>query len=161
MGEGVAGATDSLLAGDREAARVLAESDEAIDALYQEVEQLAQSQLARRATGPKELRYLVEMFGSLHDPAQRWQAVRELKSLQDCLGEFQDAEVQTAEIRAFAAQMLADRSAPSETLLAMGEIAAGLARRQRRARSEFDGRFADFASPDSQARLAALTRTAA
>jgi len=109
----------------------------------------------------KELRYLVEMFGSLHDPAQRWQAVRELKSLQDCLGEFQDAEVQTAEIRAFAAQMLADRSAPSETLLAMGEIAAGLARRQRRARSEFDGRFADFASPDSQARLAALTRTAA
>ena len=109
----------------------------------------------------KELRYVVEMFGSLHDPAQRWQAVRELKALQDCLGEFQDAEVQRAEIRAFAAQMLADRSAPAETLLAMGEIAAGLAVRQQQARARFDGRFADFASPPSQARLSALARTPA
>jgi CHAD domain-containing protein len=109
----------------------------------------------------KELRYVVEMFGSLHDPAQRWQAVRELKALQDCLGEFQDAEVQRAEIRAFAAQMLAERSAPAETLLAMGEIAAGLAVRQHEARARFDGRFADFASPASQARLAALARTSA
>jgi CHAD domain-containing protein len=107
----------------------------------------------------KELRYLVEMFSSLYDPAQRWQAVRELKALQDCLGEFQDAEVQRAEIRAFAEQMLAARSAPAATLLAMGEIAAGLALRQRRARSTFDDRFADFASPASQARLAALART--
>src|SRR5215469_16209728 len=109
----------------------------------------------------KELRYLVEMFGSLHDPAQHRQAVRELKALQNCLGEFQDAEVQRTEIRAFAAQMLADRSAPAATLLAMGEIAAGLARRQRAARGQFDSRFADFASPASQARLTELARTAA
>jgi len=109
----------------------------------------------------KELRYLVEMFGSLHDPAQRWQAVRELKALQDTLGEFQDAEVQRDEIRVFAGQMLADRSAPAETLLAMGEIAAGLAVRQRDARARFDGRFADFASPASQARLSELARTSA
>jgi phosphate transport system protein len=65
VGEGVAGATHSLLAGDREAARVLAESDEAIDALYREVEQLAQSQLAQRATGPEELRYLVAVLRML------------------------------------------------------------------------------------------------
>jgi CHAD domain-containing protein len=108
----------------------------------------------------KELRYLIEMFGSLHDPAVRWQAVRELKSLQDCLGEFQDAQVQREEIGVFAAQMLAEHSAPAPTLLAMGEIAASLARRQRHARSEFDGRFAGFAGPASQARLAALTRAA-
>jgi CHAD domain-containing protein len=106
----------------------------------------------------KELRYLVEMFGSLYDPAERWQAVRELKALQDSLGEFQDAEVQLAEIRAFAADMLADRSAPAATLLAMGEVAAGLAQRQRKARNEFDGRFAAFASPVSQQRLAALAK---
>jgi CHAD domain-containing protein len=108
----------------------------------------------------KDLRYLLELFGSLYDPAQRWQALRELKALQDCLGEFQDAEVQRIEIHAFADQMLAERSAPAATLLAMGEIAAGLARRQRQARAEFDGRFADFASPSSQARLAALIKVA-
>jgi len=109
----------------------------------------------------KELRYLVEMFGSLHDPAQRWQAVRELKALQDCLGEFQDTEVQRTEIRAFAAQMMAARTAPAETLLAMGEIAASLAEAQAAARARFDSRFADFAGPASRRRMAALARTAA
>jgi CHAD domain-containing protein len=108
----------------------------------------------------KELRYLLEMFGSLYDPAQRWQAVRELKALQDCLGAFQDAEVQRAEIHAFADRMLAERTTPAATLLAMGEIAADLARRQRQARLEFDGRFAAFAGQPSQARLTALTQAA-
>jgi len=109
----------------------------------------------------KELRYLLEVFASLHDPAEQWRAVNELKALQDCLGEFQDTEVQRTELRAFAGQMMADRSAPAETLLAMGEIAAGLAARQRAARSEFAGRFADFASPRGQARIAALAGAAA
>ena len=109
----------------------------------------------------KELRYLVELFGSLHDPELRWQAVRELKALQDCLGEFQDAEVQRDEIHVFAERMLDERSAPAATLLAMGEIAAGLAARQQHARATFDSRFAAFASPASQARLTALARTTA
>jgi CHAD domain-containing protein len=109
----------------------------------------------------KDLRYLLEIFGSLYDPGEHWQAVRELKSLQDCLGEFQDTEVQRDEIRTFAAQMMGHRTAPAATLLAMGEVAAGLAIRQRQARSEFAGRFRDFASPASQQRILAMTETAA
>ena len=107
----------------------------------------------------KELRYLVEMFGSLHDAREHWQAVRELKALQNCLGAFQDAEVERSEIGMFAVQMHADRQVPAATLLAMGEIAAGLARRQQAARGEFAGRFADFASEASQDRLTRLART--
>ena len=109
----------------------------------------------------KELRYLLEFFASLYDPAEHWQAVRELKALQDCLGEFQDTQVQREEIRAFAAQMMEERAAPAATLLAMGEIAAGLAARQRQARVEFAGRFRDFASRPSQNRIKALARAAA
>jgi CHAD domain-containing protein len=109
----------------------------------------------------KDLRYLLEIFGSLYDPGEHWQAVRELKSLQDCLGEFQDTEVQRGELRAFAAQMMDERTAPAATLLAMGEVAAGLAVRQRQARGEFAGRFRDFASPASQRRILAMTQTAA
>ena len=109
----------------------------------------------------KELRYLLEIFASLHEPAVQWRAVKELKGLQDCLGEFQDTDVQRGEIRAFAVQMMDERRAPAQTLLAMGEIAAGLARRQVRARAEFAGLFTDFASPAGQARIAALTRPAA
>jgi CHAD domain-containing protein len=105
----------------------------------------------------KELRYLLEFFGSLYDPAARWQAARELKGLQDCLGEFQDMQVQRDELRAFATQMMDERSAPAATLLAMGEIAGRLAARQRRARAEFAGRFRDFASPLGQSRIRALT----
>lgn len=109
----------------------------------------------------KELRYLLEFFASLYDPADHWRAVRDLKALQDCLGEFQDTQVQQEEIRAFAAQMMEERAAPAATLLAMGEIAAGLAARQRKARIEFAGRFREFASPASQNRIRALTRAAA
>jgi hypothetical protein len=43
----------------------------------------------------------------------------------------------------------------------MGEIAAGLAARQRQARLEFAGRFRSFASAASQNRIRALTRAAA
>jgi CHAD domain-containing protein len=108
----------------------------------------------------KELRYLLEVFASLYDQAQHWRAVNELKALQDCLGEFQDTEVQRDELREFAGRMVAERAAPVETLLAMGEIAASLAARQRAARAEFAGRFASFASPRGRARIAALTGAA-
>jgi CHAD domain-containing protein len=109
----------------------------------------------------KELRYLLEFFGSLYDPGEHWRAVRELKALQDCLGEFQDTQVQREEIRDFAAQMMDQRTAPAATLLAMGEIAAGLAARQQQARGGFTGRFRDFASPAGQSRIRALTGVAA
>ena len=109
----------------------------------------------------KELRYLLEFFGSLYGPAEHWRAIRELKALQDCLGEFQDAQVQHEEIRAFAEQMMAQRAAPAAALLAMGEIAAGLATRQQRARGDFAGRFRDFASRAAQSRIRELTRAAA
>jgi CHAD domain-containing protein len=109
----------------------------------------------------KELRYLLEFFGSVYDPGEHWRAVRDLKTLQDCLGEFQDTQVQHEELRAFATQMMAQRSAPAATLLAMGEIAAGLVTRERQARSEFAGRFRDFASPASQGRIQALIGIAA
>jgi len=108
----------------------------------------------------KELRYLLEIFGSLYDPGEQWQAVRELKGLQDCLGEFQDTQVQHEKIRSYAAELMAARTAPAATLLAMGEISAGLMVRQRQARSEFGGRFRDFASPLGQSRIRALTASA-
>jgi len=106
----------------------------------------------------KELRYLLEVFASLHDPSQQWHAIREMKALQDCLGEYQDTQVQHAGLHEFAARMMGERRAPAATLLAMGEIAAKLAERANAARREFAGRFAEFASPRGQARIAALTK---
>jgi CHAD domain-containing protein len=106
----------------------------------------------------KELRYLIEVFGSLRDRAEQARAISELKTLQDCLGEFQDTDVQLAELRVFASAMMADRSAPAETLLAMGEIAGALAVRQAAARQEFDRLFAGFCDPHGRAGIEALAK---
>jgi CHAD domain-containing protein len=106
----------------------------------------------------KELRYALEFFAPLHDPAGYAKVIADLKRLQDCLGEFQDTEVQVGEIRALAAAMLAAGEAPAVTLLAMGEITAGLAARQRAARADFERRFAAFADVEGQRRMATLLR---
>jgi CHAD domain-containing protein len=110
----------------------------------------------------KELRYVLEFFAPLHDPAAYRKVVGDLKQLQDCLGEFQDSEVQRHEIGALADAMLAERAAPAATLLAMGEIAANLAHSQAEARADFAERFARFAGPAGQQRVRVLlTRPAA
>jgi CHAD domain-containing protein len=95
----------------------------------------------------KELRYLLEFFGSLYDPAAYRRAVKNLKGLQDGLGEFQDGEVQREAIRGFARQMLAAPPTGADlaaTLLAMGELTAQLHARQLRGRAEVADRFAQF-----------------
>ena len=114
----------------------------------------------------KELRYLLEIFASLFDPQAYQRALKDLKGLQDCLGEFQDRQVQQEEIREFAAQMMADRTlsanpVPATALLAMGELAGEIGRAQLQARTEFAERFGEFASPASEGRFQDLTESAA
>jgi CHAD domain-containing protein len=109
----------------------------------------------------KELRYVLEFFTSLHDPELHRAVIDDLKRLQDCLGEFQDSQVEREEIQSLAAVMLAQQAAPASTLLAMGELAAQLAGRQRRARAEFAERFAEFSGIPGRRRIAALTAGAA
>ena len=104
----------------------------------------------------KELRYLLEFFAPLHDPVAYRKVVSDLKQLQDCLGEFQDSEVQRHEIGDLADAMLTERAAPAATLLAMGEIAAKLALSQAEARTEFAARFARFAGPAGRERVRVL-----
>ncbi len=106
----------------------------------------------------KELRYALEFFAPLHHPAWYGKVVGDLKRLQDCLGEFQDTDVQIREIRALATAMLAAGEAPAVTLLAMGEVMAGLVLRQRAARADFERRFAALADVDGQRRMSALLR---
>lgn len=68
VGESVSGATDALLSGDRQAAKVLAERDEAVDTLYREIERLTMMQLTVGGiTAPSELRFLVTVIRMLPD----------------------------------------------------------------------------------------------
>lgn len=92
----------------------------------------------------KELRYALEVFRPLCEPAVHRGVLKDLKRLQDVLGEFQDGEVQSDALRAYAQEMLDGGPPPAATLLAMGELLAGFARRQHEARHELTAALAAF-----------------
>jgi CHAD domain-containing protein len=106
----------------------------------------------------KELRYLLEVFKPVCDSAAHRALLKELKSLQDTLGDFQDGEVQREAIREFAAAMMEQGLAPPETVLAMGEMAAQLDAHQLKARAALAGRLQPFLADDNRARVKALVR---
>jgi CHAD domain-containing protein len=107
----------------------------------------------------KELRYLLEIFRPLCDDASYRPVIKELKALQDTLGEFQDGEVQREAVREFAAVMMEQGAAPPATVLAMGELAAQLDAHQLNARGALVGRLKPFLANENRARVKALVRS--
>ncbi len=68
VGDSVSGATHALLAGDREAAKALADRDEVVDSLCHDIEELTLQQLTVAGiTSPSQLRYLVTDIRMLPD----------------------------------------------------------------------------------------------
>jgi CHAD domain-containing protein len=93
----------------------------------------------------KKLRYALECFGSLFPADEIAPLVKELKGVQDVLGEFQDCEVQKGSLRGYGEALVGEvgpRSAP--TLMAMGYLIEQLDERERVAREQFADRFEQF-----------------
>ena len=67
VGENVAGATHALLAGDREAAKLLADQDEFVDRIYRDIERQTLDLLTNRSPGPDQLQYLIAVLRMLPD----------------------------------------------------------------------------------------------
>ncbi|MGA8725887.1 MAG: PhoU domain-containing protein [Acidimicrobiales bacterium] len=69
VGESISGATHAFLAGDREAAKALADRDEeVVDTLYHDIEDLTLQQLTVAGiTSPEKLRFLVTVIRMLPD----------------------------------------------------------------------------------------------
>ncbi len=68
VGDSVSGATHALLAGDREAAKALADRDEVVDSLCHDIEELTLQQLTDAGiTSPSQLRFLVTVIRMLPD----------------------------------------------------------------------------------------------
>ena len=106
----------------------------------------------------KELRYLLEVFRPVCADAPYRPLIKELKALQDTLGDFQDGEVQREAVREFAAAMMEQGAAPPATVLAMGELAAQLDAHQLNARGALVGRLQPFLANENRARVKALVR---
>jgi CHAD domain-containing protein len=97
----------------------------------------------------KELRYLLELFGSLFPSDIVKPLVRALKDLQDVLGRFQDRSVQTAMLRANTGELATLPGGP-DAILAAGLVISALEADQRDARDHFAERFAAFSSADQR-----------
>ncbi|WIM89336.1 CHAD domain-containing protein [Candidatus Mycobacterium wuenschmannii] len=106
----------------------------------------------------KELRYLLEVFKPVCDSTPHRALLKELKSLQDILGDFQDGEVQREAVHEFAAAMMEQGAAPPTTLLAMGEMAAQLDAHQLNARAALASRLQPFLADENRSRVKALVR---
>jgi CHAD domain-containing protein len=92
----------------------------------------------------KKLRYLLECFAGLYPDHDLSAVVKELKGLQDVLGEYQDCQVQTGSLQHLGQQMIEESGATAATLIALGSVVEHLETRRRRVRGAFDDRFARF-----------------
>jgi CHAD domain-containing protein len=108
----------------------------------------------------KELRYVLDLFADVCRPVPYRALIRELKIVQDRLGEFQDAEVHRDTVRAYAVEMMAKGLADAPAMLAMGELVAHFGARQRRAAAESVARTGQLTTEDNRRRVAGLVRAA-
>ena len=97
----------------------------------------------------KELRYLLEIFGGMFPADTVKPLVKSLKRLQDTLGRHQDRAVQIELLHELRDEVAGQRGGAA-ALMAMGGLAEELVVDQAAARSEFAGRFADFAAKEQR-----------
>lgn len=104
----------------------------------------------------KKLRYLLEFFQSLYPAKEIGGLIKSLKTFQNVLGDFQDAEIQSRAILGFGREMADDGTVPVETQMAMGMIAESILLRQQVARDAFGYRFEAFSRPAVKASFRTL-----
>ena len=104
----------------------------------------------------KKLRYLMEFFQSLYPADKIRRLIRELKGLQDNLGEFQDLEVQKHTLEQYAGQMTQDGVMQPGTQIAFDTLQKHLHTSTGRVRNEFESRFKRFSSKPNRLRFKRL-----
>ncbi|MBE2222217.1 MAG: CHAD domain-containing protein [Anaerolineae bacterium] len=99
----------------------------------------------------KNLRYLMEFFATLFPPDQISILIRQLKQLQDNLGDFNDFCVQEVYLLHVGREMPIRGQASRDALIAIGCLVGALHQRREQVKSEFAGTFTSFAAPQNKA----------
>lgn len=103
----------------------------------------------------KKLRYVLEFYRGLAPSGKIDRLVRDLKALQEILGDYQDGAVHAALLHELAG-CLPRRITPAETFLELGVRLEGERLRQEKARAAFQTVFRHFAGDRDRARYRAL-----
>lgn len=109
----------------------------------------------------KQLRYLLECFGSLFPTKAHRAFVRQLKDLQDNLGRHQDAEIHLVELRELARDLRQQPDPDADVLLAIGRLSEHLERRRQEERHDFASRFRAYDRKQNRHALEKLLEAAA
>lgn len=105
----------------------------------------------------KKVRYLVECFSGLLAPKRRKRLVVELKSLQDSLGRYQDAEVKLGVLRDVAHE-LGGSPPGTDAVLAIGYLSGEIERGRAAERAQCAARFEGYDSKANHKAVTALLR---
>lgn len=103
----------------------------------------------------KKLRYLMEFFQSLYPENQIKCLIKNLKGLQEVLGDFQDYAVQEHNLKLFGEEMMA-LNTHANTFLAMGVLVQDLDAHRCNARKDFASRFEDFKQEENRSAFTSL-----
>ncbi len=98
----------------------------------------------------KKLRYLMELFASLFPRKKITRLIKQLKILQDNLGEFNDLSVQQEQLLKIASELPVNDKPSKMALVATGYLVETMARRQRIVKAGFAKTFTTFSSIDNQ-----------
>jgi CHAD domain-containing protein len=98
----------------------------------------------------KKLRYLMEFFTSLFPAKKMNRLVKQLKKLQDNLGDFNDLSVQQEYLMHMAEELPIDDPRSRKALVATGFLVENLGYEQKAVKANFANTFTEFASPANQ-----------
>jgi CHAD domain-containing protein len=97
----------------------------------------------------KKLRYLMEFFQSLYAEEKIKLLIKNLKGLQEVLGDFQDYAVQEENLKLISEEMMALKI-HANTFLAIGVLIQDLDAHRSKAREDFASRFEVFKQEENQ-----------
>lgn len=100
----------------------------------------------------KTLRYLSEFFQALYPENVMQKSIKNLKDLQNNLGDFQDLQVQQDALQNFMVEMESETGVAGDTRLAIETLVTILAQRNLAVRQAFDGKFRIFSSKSNRVR---------
>ncbi len=98
----------------------------------------------------KKLRYLMEFFTSLFPRKKINALIKQLKNLQDNLGDFNDLRVQQEYLLNMTAELPASQQNVKKTLVAIGSLVDALEREKQSVENAFAKTFTGFAAPANQ-----------
>lgn len=97
----------------------------------------------------KKLRYAIEFFSSLYPEKEIQLVVRQLKSLQDILGSFNDLAVQQQAVHEFLARLAPQQAGSLATAAALGALLQSLSTEHQALRARFAETFAQFSAEEN------------